>query len=314
MNGIVGMIKPAPQSLNRRAFLQSAGAAAVSLGWSGEAPKWTKGAPNAEALGWRVGVQVWTFHKWTLFEALEMTASLGLKYVETFEGQQVSKQDAMPFGSDTPREVRERLKARLKTLGLVHTSHYHSMRNLKRVAPTFSFCRDLGLEMLITDPHRVPEGEGGMDFYEKVAKEYGVRMVLTNHPKASPYWNPAYVEEDCKGRGKWVSGSCDVGHYMRGGFEPLAVVKGLVRIGKMEQFHFRDVDKRDPSGRDVPLGQGTADIRGILEHLHASGVKPLIMLEYERNFDHPMDSLVPSLEYLDRISGEILRKNGTVEP
>jgi hypothetical protein len=44
----------------------------------------------AEELGWRLGVQAWTFRDRTCFEAIDTAARLGLKYIELYPGQVLS--------------------------------------------------------------------------------------------------------------------------------------------------------------------------------------------------------------------------------
>ena len=58
----------------------------------------------------------------------------------------------------------------------------------------FQFCKEWHIS-LTTDPVRIAEGPGSMDFYDELCQKYGVYMFLTNHPKAhgSPYWNPVDV-------------------------------------------------------------------------------------------------------------------------
>ncbi len=145
-----------------------------------------------------------------------------------------------------------------------------------------------------------------MDFYEKLARENGVTLAITNHPRPAPYWNPDLVLEDCKGRSKWIGASAVFGHFMRGGFAPMDVVRKYLDAGRMYQFHFRDVSKLGPDGRDVALGEGVADIRAILQELRKRDVKPLFQLEYERDFDRPMDYLIPSVKYFNDVCGELL--------
>ena len=36
------------------------------------------GCPNAEKLGWKVGIQFYSFHKYTFFEGIDLTRALGL--------------------------------------------------------------------------------------------------------------------------------------------------------------------------------------------------------------------------------------------
>ena len=45
-----------------------------------------------EKLGWRLGVEAYTFHKFTFFETVEKTAQLGLPYVGGLNFQKVSKE------------------------------------------------------------------------------------------------------------------------------------------------------------------------------------------------------------------------------
>ena len=88
--------------INRRHFLKSTGAIGLSLGlltkgtsnlWAADvAAEAVKGAPNAEKLGWRLGCQAYSFRLFTFFEAIDKTASLGLKYIEAFPNQALSKE------------------------------------------------------------------------------------------------------------------------------------------------------------------------------------------------------------------------------
>ena len=50
-----------------------------------------KGAPNAEKLGWRLGCQAYSFNRFTFFEAIDKTASLGLHYIEGYPRSAISK-------------------------------------------------------------------------------------------------------------------------------------------------------------------------------------------------------------------------------
>ena len=83
------------------------------------------GIASAEALGWRLGVQTWTFRLFSLFEAIDMTASLGLKYIETFVGQPISKDHPTSlFKANMPADMRSLVKKKLADSGLTLTSHY----------------------------------------------------------------------------------------------------------------------------------------------------------------------------------------------
>src|SRR6516165_579710 len=96
---------------NRRQFMKGVSAAAITASASvmpifgtasvvlATADEAAKGAPNAEKLGWRLGCQAWTFNRFTLFEAIDKTAELGLKVIEAYpHGQSISKENKEKFG------------------------------------------------------------------------------------------------------------------------------------------------------------------------------------------------------------------------
>src|SRR5687767_15071986 len=111
--------------VNRRSFLKSTSALAASAAFAGigglssalsqenAGKKLAEGVPNAEKLGWRVGVQAFTFHRFTLSDAIDMTASLGLKYIETFSGHRISKDEPHGIYSGSGPQFRDKLKSKL---------------------------------------------------------------------------------------------------------------------------------------------------------------------------------------------------------
>lgn len=313
---------PSPSSfhsINRRNFLKSSSALAAGAALSGVGTfqaataqaaareMLAAGVPNADKLGWRIGVQSYTFNRVSLFESIDKTASLGLKYLETCPGQRISPEEPHGIYSGTDAKIREMVKAKLQETGVTHTSHYEPI-TAETAVRAFSFCKDMGLEMLITDPPRIATGPGSIEFYEKVAIDHGVKLVLTNHPAKdnAAYSDPDWIVDDCKNRSEWVGASCDPGHFMRGGFVPKDAVAKYIKIGRMYHFHLRDVDKLGPDAVDVPMGEGTADIPWIFEELLRNKLKPLFLIEYERDFDNPMAQMIPSVKYINDLCGKLL--------
>jgi sugar phosphate isomerase/epimerase len=288
-------------SVDRRGFLKLAGTLGAGIGWTSLngsrllATDLAKGTPNAEKLGWRVGVQTWTFHRLTLFEAIENTASLGLKYLETYVGQRLSKDHpTAQFRASMPVELRRVVKEKLAHSGVTLLSHYEVAPPYREL---FAFCKDMGVEMLITEPPAE-----ALDVMEKLCEEYAIALALTNHPKPALYWNPDIVAKVCNGRGKRIGASCDLGHWVREGLNPadcLAKVRG-----RIFQFHFRDMSKYGRDTRDVPLGTGMCDIRGILAEVHRQGIKPIFMLEYEDSYALPQ--LAQSVKFFDEMVAVIV--------
>lgn len=273
--------------------------------------KLTQGVPHADALGWKVGIQSYTFHKFSLFEAIDMTAALGLNYIEATIWMRLypGKEDRLGIGMSAGNKAK--LKQKLAESGIKAVSLYQRLDGKKDpegAERTFRFCKEMGF-MLVTDPERVPTGNGSMDFYESLCKKYDVTMVLTNHPKRhnSPYWNPEDVLEDCKGRDKRIGASVDLGHFMRDGYAPLDIVKKYIEAGRMYHFHFRDVDAVNSGGKDVPVGEGAGQTQEIIRQLRLHDIRPVMVLEYERDFYNQMLYLIPSLNTLNKWCGEKLK-------
>lgn len=267
------------------------------------------GCPNAEKLGWKVGVQFYSFHKYTFFEAIDLTRALGLHYIEATIGARICPEDKQAIYAGMPKEWMERIKRKLAASGVKCESIYYWMNGKgEDFEDVVKFCKEMGW-MIVTDPRRADKGGRPVSFYEEILNKYGVKMVFTNHPKGAAYWNPDFTVEDTKGYGANIGASIDIGHYMRGGFDTYEVAKRYIEIGKMYHFHLRDVSDIDPHGLDVPCGMGKARLPEIFQALNDNHVQPLMMLEYEHDFDNPIPYLIKSVDYINDICGNLIHTN-----
>src|SRR5262249_38864677 len=107
--------------MDRRNFLQAA--AVLSAGAALKVPatfadESAKGAPHADKLGWRLGCQAWTFNRFTLFEAIDRTAELGLHFIEAYpHGQKLSPKSTAEFGPKMSNSDRKEVKKHLPDKG-----------------------------------------------------------------------------------------------------------------------------------------------------------------------------------------------------
>lgn len=266
--------------------------------------KLAKGVPNAEKLGWKVGIQAYCFNKFTFFEAIDMTAALGLHYIEAVSGMRMAPGSDVKFGAGLSQEWKDKLQQKLKDADVQLVSFYQWMNGSgEGFEDVVKFAKELNLT-IVTDPKRAPDGKPS-EYYDNILKKYGVTMVFTNHPKPIAYWNPEYALEDTKGRSKYLGASVDIGHYMRAGFPILPIVQNNIKAGRMYHFHFRDVSEVGKDGVDVTVGEGKGQIKEVLTELAKNKVQPLIMLEYEKDFYNPLLELIPSIEYINKIAGEL---------
>jgi sugar phosphate isomerase/epimerase len=293
-------------SIHRRGFLQSAGAAAglalVSLHGSralGSAPG--AGAPHAEKLGWRLGCQAYSFNQYTFYEAIDKTASLGLHYIEAYPGQKLSaeKPDAKTDES-LPPELRREVKAKLADGGvkLVNYGVCGLSKDEAASRRTFEFAKDMGIETIVSEP--APDA---FDTIEKLCEEFQINVALHNHPKPSRYWNPDTVLACCQGRSKQIGACADTGHWMRSELNPVEQLKKLE--GRIISFHFKDLNKFGAGAHDVPWGTGEGSVKAMLTEIRRQKIKAVFSIEYEHNWTSSLPEIAQGVAYFDKVAVEL---------
>ena len=294
-------------AIERRSFLKTTGTLAAGLGLSGlgssrllAAP--AKGAPNAEKIGWRLGCQAYSFNHYSFFEAVDKNASLGLRYIEMYPGQKMSKEKPdVRVGEGMSAEAGNDVKKKLADSGvrLVSYGVCGLPNNEDACRRTFDFAKDMGIETIVSEPP--PDA---FDVIDKLCGEYKINVALHNHPEPSRYWNPDTVLKVCKGRSKRIGACADTGHWMRSGINPLDAVKKLE--GRIISFHFKDLNKYGRQGaHDVPWGTGKADVKAILTEVHRQGLKAVFSIEYEHNWTTSVPEIAQCVAYFDKVAAEL---------
>ena len=76
---------------------------------------------KAEKAGWKLGVQAYTFHKFSLQEAIDKAQQLGLKYIEVYYGQPLGKgmEGTMDFHMDKATQAKVLAYAKSKGVKIV---------------------------------------------------------------------------------------------------------------------------------------------------------------------------------------------------
>ena len=251
--------------------------------------------------GWRLGVQMWTFRKFTLFEGIDKTASLGLSTIEMFPGQIVSKETGNVKTNNMPAEVREKLKAKLKSAGIKVTNYgvVGLPNNEAGSRKVFDFAKDMGIETIVSEP-----GADAFDLIDKLCKEYKIKVAIHNHPKPTRYWNPDTVLKALQGRSKWIGACVDTGHLTRSGIDPVEAVKKFE--GRIISLHFKDVNKFGSLlAHDVPWGTGKSKIKEVLAELDSQGFKGVFSVEYEHNWDNSVPDIRKCVEFFNKTGAEL---------
>jgi sugar phosphate isomerase/epimerase len=289
--------------MNRRDFLKTtstvgAGLGLLPLGCSSlaaeEAEESPKGAPNAEKLGWRLGCQAWTFNQFTFFEAVDKTASLGLRNVEAFPGQRISKALSTEVGAEMSAADRKEVLKKLADSGVKMAAFGVGGCDRKH----FEFAKQMGVETLTAEPDPAE-----FDAIDKLCAEYGVNLAIHNHPKPSRYWDPDTVLKVCKDRSKRIGACADTGHWARSGLIPLDCLKKLE--GRIISFHFKDLNKMAADAHDVPWGTGVCNAKGMLTEIRRQKLKALFSAEYEYHWENSLPDLAQCVAYFERVATEL---------
>lgn len=260
-----------------------------------------------EKLGWRLGIEAYTFHKYTFFEAIEKTAELGLPYIGGLSFmQQVSKD--IPKNCDQNLSEDELLKIRLKleSAGVRMPVYYAQTIPSDEAAcrRLFEFGNKMGIETFICEPK--PEQ---LDLLDKLANEYAINIGLHNHgPDISPHlWRPEMVLALCEGRSKRIGAAPDLGYWLRLGIDPIEAVRLLKDRILTVQMH--DLHATGKNGYDVPWGTGTGKAREFFLELHRHNIKPtMIGLEYSREWLESIPKLARCIEFFNATALELSAK------
>jgi len=229
----------------------------------------------AEALGWRLAFQAYTFRAVTFAETMDRSAAMGVKYVEIFGGQKLKAGSEAKVGVGMSDDDIAEMKKIAAAAGvkIVNYGVTGIGGNEADARKTFDFAKKVGLETLVSEEH-----EDRFPMLEKLAEEYKVNIALHNHPQPSYYWDADHVLKAVEGF-KHIGSCSDTGHWMRSGLVPLDCLKKLK--GHIVSLHFKDLDKMGAGAHDVPWGTGAGNAKAMLEEIKSQGFKGVFSIEYE---------------------------------
>ena len=253
---------------------------------------------------WKLGMQAYSFNRFTFEEAVAKTKALGMGYIEAYPGQTLSK--AKPnvktdHNMSKPEMLLMKQILREAGIKLMNYGVVGLPNNEAECRKVFDFAKEMGIETIVSEPP-----EDAFDLLSKLCDEYEINVALHNHPKPSPYWNPDTVLRLCEGKSERIGACADTGHWMRSGINPLEAVKKLK--GRIISLHFKDLNQFG-GGHDVIWGTGKADAKAILTELkdqefgrESGGV---FSIEYEHNWDNSMPEIAGCVSFFERMESEL---------
>ncbi len=296
--------------MNRRGFLMVAGGwgagaflAAGAAASSGEVRKVESSTPHAEKLGWRLSCGLYTLRDRTFYEAMEVIAGLGIRFVEPAFFLPLSKEqpDLKTSESLSPEQRRE-MRKRLDDRGMKMASYYAPLEaDTTAFRKVFDFAKEMGAETLVAEPPAEV-----IETLDGLCQEYKMNLAIHNHSEAagSKYWRPENLLKVCEGRSKAIGACPDTGHYVRTGLDPVACLKKL--DGRIITVHLKDVaEMGNPESRDVPLGEGKANYTQVLQTMRAMKFRGLTTIEYEHLSPQLVDDVAKCVKFVESFAASV---------
>ncbi|AEL27524.1 sugar phosphate isomerase/epimerase family protein [Cyclobacterium marinum] len=250
--------------------------------------------------GWKVGSQAYTFRLFSLEETLEKLNSIGVKYVEMYPGQKISKSgnETTDFTSITA-DGKAKIKALLNKYDIEAVAYGVVNASDEDLPKLFDFAKELGIGILTSESK-----PNQFDQIEKLCEEYQIKLALHNHPVPSYYWHPEVASRMLEGRSELMGVCADIGHWVRSGLNPVDCLKQLE--GRIISLHIKDLNKfgvRD--AHDLPWGTGTSNVAGVLHELHRQGFEGAFSAEYEHNWENNLPDVEESIAYFKRVAAQL---------
>jgi sugar phosphate isomerase/epimerase len=247
---------------------------------------------------WKLSVQTWTFHIFSLYESIDKADSLGLHFIEVYPGQKVGRDVDGAFSYTLDNTSRDKIKQYLASknikviaLGVVDKNYYNK-DNLEKF---FEFAKYMDIPFITAEPEWKD-----LDNFNELAAKYGVKIGIHCHPRPdSHYWHPDSIYKAMKGRdqvGAWP----DLGHWARNGVNINLALNKLK--GKMWGMHLKDVKEFGVlSSPDTLFGRGVCNIRAVLKQLKKQKFNGVISMEYEANEDNNMDDMRKNKVFYEQV-------------
>ena len=255
-------------NLSRRALLRTAAAAAAAwtaVGRESVAAVPPAGAPAARTL--KIGVASYSMRKFTLDQALEMAATLRVKYM-TFKDVHLPR-------TDPPERTRE-LRARIEAAGItiMGGGTITLPNDPAEIRKDFEYARNAGFPLIFVSPD-----PAALDTIEQMAREFDIKVAIHNHGPEDKHWHrPQDAYAAIKSRDRRLGLCIDIGHTLRTGTDPVAACREC--RDRLYDMHVKDLAVKTDRDSQVEVGRGLIDFPALFRTLIDIDYQGQVGLEY----------------------------------
>jgi sugar phosphate isomerase/epimerase len=270
-------------------------------------------ASAAEKLGWQMAIHAYTFRKFSIFQCIDKTAALGLKYMSLSGSVSLDGTNSLTTVQLSDKDAAAICAAAAaKGIKLVNIGVVQLPPDEARSRKVFEFAKKMGIDTLVAEPE-----PAALDTVEKLCKEYNIKVAIHNHPQPSHYWNPDTVLEAVKGRTPLMGACADTGHWLRSGLDPVECLKKFE--GRVICLHFKDLVLEESKAQDanatkkleaksmhdVPWGTGLGNVKGQMAELKRQHFHGVFGVEYEYHWENSMPEIAECVKFFNATCAEL---------
>lgn len=266
-----------------------------------------------DRLGWQLAVHSYTFQKFSIYDAIDKTASCGIKHmsvsgsINLTEDGKIQKASTPGIDAATYAGILARMKEKGIEPKFVNMGVVKPGANEAESRKLFEAAKKLHIGVLVAEPEthgKMEELPKVMDVLEKLAEEYQIKVAIHNHPgPRNFYWKPETVLAAVQGRSPLLGACADVGHWVRSGLDPVECLKKLE--GRVICLHFKDLNEKSPKAHDVPWGTGISDVKAMMKELKRQKFRGAFCAEYEHNWDNSAPEIAECAKFFHAACEEL---------
>jgi len=250
----------------------------------------TSSAAPADETGIRLGVASYSLRNFSRVQAIEMTRSLGVRYIN-FKSMHLPY-DASPAEFAAAREQLSAAGLELVGGGMI-TFETDTDDGVRKY---FDYARAAGMPTIVctSSPAVLPR-------IEKFAKQYRIKVAIHNHGPEDPNFpSPFDVLKAVKGMDPLMGLCIDLGHTVRAGADPVSAIAAAGP--RLIDIHAKDLRDFSSAESQCAVGEGKMPIADIFRQLRSNGYAGYVNLEYEIEPDNPMPGMRKSFAFMRSVS------------
>jgi sugar phosphate isomerase/epimerase len=234
----------------------------------------------------KLGVASYSLRNFSRQQAIEMTRSLGVRYINF---------KSVHLAYDAPPEEFAKARAELSAAGLelvgggMITFETDTDEGVRKY---FDYAKAAGMPTIVFTSKAAV-----LPRIEKFARQYDIKAAIHNHGPEDPNFPSPYdALKAIKGMDPRMGLCIDLGHTVRAGTDP---VRAIADAGpRLLDMHAKDLRDFKSVDSQCVVGEGRMPIAQIFRQLLAIRYNGYINLEYEIEPDNPVPGMKQSFSYM----------------